>query len=85
MAKHGLVGVLAYVYMIFYSLIKVPKEYKSKQVFFISLAYWGTYTLTSTPYFRIYLYYLALFYFIKKSEVYKKRIYIKCPAEILKN
>lgn len=72
MSKHGIVGVLAYIYMIYYSIYKIPKKYKSKQILFVSLAYWGTYTLTSTPYFRVYLYYLAIFYFIKKSEVYKQ-------------
>lgn len=70
MAKHGIVGVISYIVMIYYSVIKVPKKYKSKTIFFISLAYWLTYTLTSTPYFRIYLYYVVIFYFIKNSEVY---------------
>lgn len=74
MAKHGLVGVLAYIYMIYYSIYKVPKKYKSKQILFVSLAYWGTYTLTSTPYFRVYLFYLAIFYFIKKSNIYQRAL-----------
>lgn len=70
MAKHGFVGVISYIVMIYYSVIKVPKKYKSKTIFFISLAYWLTYTLTSTPYFRIYFYYVVIFYFIRNSEVY---------------
>lgn len=67
MAKHGILGVLAYVYLIYYSVYKVPKRYHSKQVLFISLAYWITYTLTSTPYFRTYFLYGVLFYFIKNT------------------
>lgn len=70
MAKHGIVGVLVYIVMIYYSVYIIPKRYKSKQVFFISLAYWSTYTLTSTPYFRIYFLYAIIFYYIKNSEVY---------------
>lgn len=70
MAKHGLFGVLAYIVMIYYSVYKIPKKFNSKQVFFISLAYWVTYTLTSTPYFRIYFLYAVIFYFIKDSSAY---------------
>lgn len=70
MAKHGMMGVLAYIVMVFYSVYIIPKKYKSKQVFFISLAYWVTYTLTSTPYFRTYFLYTVIFYFIKNSKKY---------------
>lgn len=70
MAKHGLFGVISYIIMIYYSIVIVPKKYKSKTLFFISLAYWLTYTLTSTPYFRIYFYYVVIFYFIRNSKVY---------------
>lgn len=82
MAKHGLVGVISYIVMIYYSVIKVPKKYKSKTIFFISLAYWLTYTLTSTPYFRIYFYYVVIFYFIRNSEVYTT---IKSGQSLIKN
>ena len=70
MAKHGVVGVLAYIYMIYYSVFVVPHKYKSKEIFFISLSYWMTYTLTSTPYFRTYFLYTILFYYIKSSSGY---------------
>lgn len=70
MAKHGMVGVLAYVLMIYYAVYKIPKKFKSRELLFISLSYWVTYSLTSTPYFRIYFLYAVLFYFIKNSETY---------------
>ena len=70
MAKHGLLGVFAYIVMIYYAVYKIPKRFKSKQIFFISLAYWVVYTMTSTPYFRTYFLYTVIFYFIKNSEVY---------------
>lgn len=70
MAKHGMLGVLAYFFMIYYAVYKIPKKFKSKELFFISLSYWVTYSLTSTPYFRIYFLYAVLFYFIKNSETY---------------
>ena len=69
-AKHGMLGVLAYIFMIYYSVYVLSKRYKSKELLFISLAYWVTYTLTSTPYFRIYFLYAILFYYIKDSKVY---------------
>lgn len=71
MAKHGLLGVMAYIIMIYYSVYKIPKHYKSKYVFYFSLAYWITYTMTSTNYFRIYFFYAVIFYFIKTSETYR--------------
>lgn len=72
MARHGMVGVLSYIIMIYFSVIKVPQKYKDKSIAFVSLAYWVVYTMTSLPYFRIYLYYLVLFYFIKRTPVYYK-------------
>ena len=73
MAKHGVIGVTAYIVMIYYAVCKIPKKYKSKPIFFISLSYWLTYTLTSTPYFRIYFLYTVIFYFIKQSTVYSAK------------
>ena len=70
MAKHGLLGVGATLLMIFYSVFKIPKQYHSREIMFISLAYWLTYTLTSTPSFRLSLYYFVLFYFIKNTKTY---------------
>lgn len=73
MAKHGIVGVLSYVIMIYFAVYRIPKKYKSKEVFFISLAYWLTYTMTSTPYFRIYFFYVIIFYYIKNSKIYLRK------------
>lgn len=72
MAKHGIAGVISYAIMIYYSVFKIPKRYKSKTIFFISLSYWLTYTLTSTPYFRIYFYYAVIFYFMKYERTIKE-------------
>ncbi len=71
MAKHGLIGIFSNFIMMIYSIIIIPKRYKSKEILFISLSYWITYTLTSIPSFRIHIYYLVIFYFIKKSEAYR--------------
>lgn len=71
MVKHGLVGVFVYLVMIVYSVIIVPRRYKSKELFIVSSAYWFTYTITSIPSFRTSFYYFVLFYFIKHSKEYK--------------
>ena len=73
MAKHGMMGVAAYLVMIFYSVYKIPKKYQSKEIFFILLSYWMTYSLTSTPYFRTYLLYGIVFFFIKSSQRYDEK------------
>ena len=73
MAKHGMMGVAAYLVMIFYSVYKIPKKYQSKELFFILLSYWMTYSLTSTPYFRTYLLYGIVFFFIKSSQRYDEK------------
>ena len=70
----GLFGVFSYLLLAFYSIIRIPLKYKSKHLFFISLAYWVTASLTSVPGFHFHIYYLILFYIIKQTEYYKKQI-----------
>lgn len=69
--KHGMLGVIVHVIMIVYSVIVIPKKYKSKELFILSFAYWAIYTITSIPSFRTTFYYFILFYFIKHSKIYK--------------
>ena len=71
MVRHGIVGLVAAISMMYYSLIKVPKKFHSRELFFVSLAFWATYSLTSIPCFRMHLYYISLFYIIKNTETYK--------------
>lgn len=70
MAKHGLVGVIANIILMFYTTIVIPSRYKTKECFWWSLAYWIIYTLSSIPSFRTVLYYTFMFYLIKNSKVY---------------
>lgn len=65
MAKHGMLGVIVYLYFIYFTVIKIPLKFKSRECFFIMLSYWFTYSLTSTPYFRIYYLYVVIFYFLR--------------------
>ena len=71
LTQFGLLGVVANLYLAYYSLIKVPKLYKSMPLFFISLAYWITASLTSVPGMKMYFYYLILIVYIKMSDVYR--------------
>lgn len=68
---HGIFGVLITIVKMYYSIIKIPRKYKSKQAFWFAFAYWFVYCFSSIPSFRIILFYLAEFYFIKTSDVYK--------------
>ena len=73
MTKHGIVGVLAYIYMIYVSVVKLPKLYHSKPLFFLNLSFWLTYTLTSVPAFSMPMFYTVQFYYIKNSRNYINR------------
>lgn len=71
LSMHGYFGIFVNIIFIFYTLIIIPKKYKAKEVFFLSLAYWIAYLVSSIPSFRILLFYLASFYYIKTSYKYK--------------
>lgn len=69
---HGIIGVIGYAVLAYYTTFKLPKEYGTNYLLGFSLAYWVTYTMTSLPYFRTFLFYLIVFYFIKKTDCYKR-------------
>ena len=73
LARHGIVGTLGNIYLLYYSIIKIPREYSSKQAMFLGLAFWITNTITTIPSFRLTLYYLLYFYFIRIGKM-------GCPA-----
>lgn len=73
MSRYGIVGVIGNVTMMLCSLIFIPRKYKCKQAFWIALAYWLTYTLTSVPFFRTSMYYVVYFYCIKMSVAYQEK------------
>ncbi len=67
---HGMVGLISTVIMIYYSVIKIPKKFHSKESCIFFIAYWIVYSFSSIPSFRLVMFYLAQFYFIKTSNVY---------------
>lgn len=69
--QYGVIGIVAYIITIYYSVILIPSFFKSKPMAFIALAYWLTYSLTSFPGVHVYLFYLIMIYCAKKSNVYK--------------
>lgn len=64
----GMLGVLVNLYAAYYFLIKLPKQYQSREIFFLTLAYWVTASLTSVPGILMYLYYLIIILHIKKIK-----------------
>lgn len=68
--EHGLMGTLLYILWGVVEVYWVPKRFRSKEMFFLALAFWVTRTATSTPGMHIYLYYMTMFYYIKTSKVY---------------
>ena len=69
MVQFGLAGVVANVYLGLYSLLRVPRRYRQKKIFWFSLAYWVTASLTSVPGMLLYLYYFVIFYLIKQRRL----------------
>ncbi|GJG28788.1 hypothetical protein PRRU23_24880 [Segatella bryantii] len=63
--QFGILGILAYLFMIYWTVVKLPKRYKSASIFFIGMAYWLVASMTSVPGMQIYLYYLALILVMK--------------------
>lgn len=63
--QFGILGILAYLFMIYWTVVKLPKKYKSASIFFIGMAYWLVISITSVPGMQVYLYYLALILVIK--------------------
>lgn len=72
LTQFGLLGVVVNIVLAYYSLVKLPRHYKSQPMFFFSLAYWLTASLTSVPGIKMYFYYFVLIIFVKMSGVYKK-------------
>lgn len=72
LVKHGMLGMGATAVLMLYSMVVIPKKYKSREFFMLAFAFWATYSLTSVPFFRINIYYIALFYYIKKTPVYRR-------------
>lgn len=68
LTQFGLLGFLANIYLMYYSLIKIPRKFKRPPIFWISAAYWIVATMTSLPGYHSYLYYLIIFYFIKQNS-----------------
>lgn len=72
--QYGLIGVVVYLFYTVWSLLYVPVKYKSIPLFFLTLAYWTTYTATSVPGLKMHLFFLIALYFIKTSDKYKKAV-----------
>ena len=67
----GIIGLLSYGYYFFFSAIRIPKYFKSKQLAFLFLAYLITWIFSSLPGMKISLLYLFAFYLIKSSKKYE--------------
>lgn len=67
----GLLGTAVNIILAYFSLVKIPKHYHSQPLFFVSLAYWVVYSLTSVPGMKFHFYYFVLIVFIKMSQTYQ--------------
>ncbi len=65
MTQYGILGIIANLILCYYTTIKLPRMYKSHFIFFLSLAYWITSSLTSIPGLLLYMYYMLIIIDIK--------------------
>ena len=68
--SYGLFGIICYFFEMVTMIYVIPRNYRSKELFFLGFAYWTANTVSSFPGFLEYLYFLSVFYFIKQSNVY---------------
>lgn len=69
--QYGIIGVISYVVYAVYSIIVIPFKIRSRPILFFALAYWISYTCSSLPGMKLYLYFMIMIYFIKDSEQYQ--------------
>lgn len=72
MVRHGIFGLLATFVLMYFTMVHLPLKHHSKELFFVSFCFWGTYILTSIPFFRMHLFYIAYFYIIFQINKRKK-------------
>ena len=68
---YGLLGIVAYLFLAYWMVYRIPRFFRSIELFYVALAYWVVITLTSIPGFKLYFLYLYFIYFIKKLNKYK--------------
>ena len=66
----GFFGLFSFLFYYNYSIIKIPRYFKSRQLKFLMLGYFLTYLLSSLPGFKIHLLYIFAFYIIKSGDKY---------------
>lgn len=69
--QFGFLGIVCYVFYMIYSIIIIPYRFSSRPMLFFAAAYWITYTTTSLPGMKLYLYFLIMIYLIKNSKKYQ--------------
>ncbi|GEM_PF-2615071 len=65
LVKHGIVGIIVQLILMVYMTILLPLRTRSKELLFLGIAYWGSYTISTFLAFRLDIFYFFLFYLIK--------------------
>ncbi|MCF1633480.1 O-antigen ligase family protein [Streptococcus gallolyticus] len=71
LTMHGVLGMISSIILMYYMILKVPSQFGSREVRVYSIAYWFSYLVSSIPSFRISLFFVILFYYIKSTESYE--------------
>ena len=66
LVMYGFIGVITNIIMAYYSIVIIPKVKKCPNARILAVAYWVVASLTSTPGFNMFLYYILYFFFLKE-------------------
>lgn len=68
--RRGILGVISEIVFFYYLVVKLPKMYSSKPMFWVSLSYFLTYTITTLPGIIMPCFYFFIMFYIKTSKRY---------------
>ena len=75
--RYGIIGVLSEIVYFYYLVIKIPKSIHSKPLFWISLAYFLTFSITTLPGLIMPMFYFTFIFCVKNSNKYSRFSYGK--------
>ena len=69
---YGIIGIISYMNYVIWSIYKIPRYFKTRNLVWLMTGYWIVNSISSLPGFKTYLLFLVVTYIIKKSNVYNR-------------
>ena len=68
--RYGIIGIISEIIYFYYLVIKIPKSIHNTPLFWISLSYFITYSITTLPGLVIPMFYFVFIFYVKNSNKY---------------